>query len=57
MIDECPNCEADLELAQYHSNYDYAIEFQTTCPKCETLLNVQVETEPVFHVTEEQEDE
>ena len=54
-LDECPNCDADLELAKYHSNYGYAMEFQVHCPKCEALLNVQVEAEPVFHVTEEQE--
>lgn len=55
MIDTCPRCDADLELARYHSNYDYATEFQVTCPKCEALLNVQVEVEPVFHVAEDDE--
>lgn len=55
MIDTCPNCDADLELARYHSVYDYATEFQATCTNCEALLNVQVEAEPVFHVTEETE--
>ena len=53
MIDTCPNCDADLELGKYHSNFDYATEFQMTCPKCEELLNVQVEAEPVFYVTGE----
>ena len=56
-IDRCPNCKADLDLAKYHSYYDYANEFQATCTKCEALLNVEVEAEPVFHVTEEQEDD
>ena len=54
-IDECPNCDADLDLVRYHSNHDYAINFQMECPNCETLLNVEVTAEPVFHVTEESE--
>ena len=55
-IDRCPNCEADLELAKYHSYYDYANEFQATCTNCEALLNVQVEMDPIFVVEEQGDD-
>lgn len=54
MIDTCPNCDADLELAKHHSYYDYAADFQMNCPKCEALLNVDVHAEPIFYVTEEE---
>ena len=54
-IDECPNCGADLELDRYHSYHDYEMKFQTECPKCETPLSVEVETTPVFMVTEDKE--
>ena len=56
MIDTCPNCDADLELIKYHDLYDYAADFQMNCPKCEALLNIDVQADPVFYVTEEKDD-
>ena len=50
-IDECPNCDAELYLARYHSDHDYEMNFELICPACETLLVVDVTAEPVFHVT------
>jgi len=48
---KCPKCGGDLGLYEAFVAHGYSMAFEEECRFCKTALLIDVEAEPIFHVT------